>query len=359
MDLIQAINAAVEYATNGGEVHGPILISDLVDSYEVEAQEFLDKEEKNISALAEKLRVAVDAGHPDTTLSQMVNQLIQVVKNWDIVAQPIQVSAKSRGLPHEASFRVAGLVRNLSIYMFNEHDKLELSQKLTGVLQDVFAEVSDIAERTAKDAEALSEIAKQNRLESSVSAQTSDSQSTQQHTLGHTTQKSNSQQSQIFPLIEITKWPSLPATWSSVDPGETWVWGDFFLTFQRNPRTFLDLAMAMQGKKNEYRGLIYHYVMSVFYRFDRNPHGPSHRPIMIVALEQADMAVAAKILGDVLNQSVPFDDGSEMGPLMIGLFSGEMRLNLGKYDGDVTPESVKNVFFKILVQRLGVSGQQN
>ena len=151
--------------------------------------------------------------------------------------------------------------------------------------------------------------------------------------------------------------PFLPATWSSVDPGETWVWGDFFLTFQKNPRTFFDLAMAMQGKKNEYKGLIYHYVMSVFYRFDRNPHGPSHRPIMIVALEQADMAVAAKILGGVLNQSVPIDDGNEMGPLMIGLFSGEIRLNLGKYDGDVTPQSVKNVFFKILGQRLGVSGQ--
>jgi hypothetical protein len=37
--------------------------------------------------------------------------------------------------------------------------------------------------------------------------------------------------------------------------------------------------------------------MSVFYRIDRNPHGPSHRPIMTVALEQADMGMLAKMLG--------------------------------------------------------------
>jgi len=75
--------------------------------------------------------------------------------------------------------------------------------------------------------------------------------------------------------LELTKWPTLPDPWSSVDAGETWVWGDFFLTFQKKPKTVLDLIMEMQGKKAEYRGMTYHYAMSVFYRIDRNPHGPS------------------------------------------------------------------------------------
>ena len=160
-ELVEAVTVAVESATDDGEEHGPILIADLVDSYEVEAQGFLDKEEGNIKALVEKLRAAVDAERPDSTLAPMVNQLIQVVKNWDTVAQPIQVSTKSRGLDHAASHRVAGLVRGLAIHMFNEHGKLEFSQQLTNMLQEVFAEVGEVAERTAEDADALGEIAEQ------------------------------------------------------------------------------------------------------------------------------------------------------------------------------------------------------
>ncbi|WP_172587945.1 hypothetical protein [Shewanella xiamenensis] len=160
-ELVEAVTIAVESATDDGEEHGPILIADLVDSYEVEAQGFLDKEEGNIKALVEKLRAAVDAERSDSTLAPMVNQLIQVVKNWDTVAQPIQVSTKSRGLDHDASHRVAGLVRGLAIHMFNEHGKLDFSQQLTNMLQEVFAEVGEVAERTAEDADALGEIAEQ------------------------------------------------------------------------------------------------------------------------------------------------------------------------------------------------------
>lgn len=160
-ELVEAVTVTVESATDDGEEHGPILIADLVDSYEVEAQGFLDKEEGNIIALVGKLRAAVDAEQSDSTLAPMVNQLIQIVKNWDTVAQPIQVSTKSRGLDHDASHRVANLVRSLAIHMFNEHGKLDFSQQLTNMLQEVFAEVAEVAERTAEDADALAEIAEE------------------------------------------------------------------------------------------------------------------------------------------------------------------------------------------------------
>jgi len=160
-DLVQAVTVAVESATNDGEEHGPILIADLVDSYEVEAQDFLEKEEANIESLVERLRATVDAERPDSVLAPMVNQLIQVVKNWDTVAQPIQISTKSRGLDHDASRRVAGLVRGLAIHMFNEHGKLDFSRQLTNMLREVFAEVGEVAERTAEDAAALEDIAEQ------------------------------------------------------------------------------------------------------------------------------------------------------------------------------------------------------
>ncbi len=160
-ELVEAVTVAVETATDNGEEHGPVLISDLVDSYEVEAQNFLEKEEGNIQALVEKLRAMVDAGEPDITFDPMVKQLAKVVRNWDTIAQPIQLSAKSRGLPHQPSRKIAYLIRSLAIDLFNEHGKLLQSQTLTALLQECFAEIGDVAERTAEDAEALGEIAEQ------------------------------------------------------------------------------------------------------------------------------------------------------------------------------------------------------
>lgn len=154
-ELVTAITAAVVLATDDGDEPGPILISDLVDSYEVSIQEFMEKEERTINDLVEKLQRSVDAGQSDYLLTPMVNQLISVVKNWDMVVQPIQVSSKGRGLDHDASHRVAGVIRDLAIYMFNAHGKLEYSQQITRLLLEVFAEVSEVAERAAEDADTL------------------------------------------------------------------------------------------------------------------------------------------------------------------------------------------------------------
>ena len=160
-ELVEAVTAAVESATDNGEEHGPILIYDMVDSYEIEAQDFLKNEAQNIKTLVETIGIAADAERPDSTLATMVNNLIRVVKNWDTVAQPIQVSTKSRGADHVASNKVAELVRELAIHLFNDHDKLDLSRLLTNMLQKVFAEVAKVAELTAEDVSALDGIAKQ------------------------------------------------------------------------------------------------------------------------------------------------------------------------------------------------------
>ena len=164
-------------------------------------------------------------------------------------------------------------------------------------------------------------------------------------------------QDSVFALLELTKWPTLPAPWSSVDAGETWVWEDFFLTFQKEPKTVSDLSMEKQGKKTENRGIVYPYAMSVFYRIDRNPHGPSLLPIMTIALEQADLDSVSKMFGSQVAELLQTEGNGGLGPLMIGLFTGETRLNLGNYDGDTSPLAVKQRFFKILGRELGISGQ--
>jgi hypothetical protein len=69
------------------------------------------------------------------------------------------------------------------------------------------------------------------------------------------------------------------------------------------------------------------------------------------------MGMLAKMLGSETGELLQAEGSSKMGPLMIGLFTGETRLNLGEYEGDTSPQLVRRRFFEILGRQLGVSGQ--
>ena len=160
----------------------------------------------------------------------------------------------------------------------------------------------------------------------------------------------------VFPLLEITKWPTLPAPWSSVDAGETWIWGDFFVTFQKRPEAAADLVMRMQGAQPRCGAMSYHCAMCVFYRLDRSPHGPSHRPIMVIALEQLDKSKLTETLGPRVIEFMGSLAGDSTSPPMIGLFTGEGRFNLGEYEGQATCTNVREHLFEHLGVHLGLTG---
>lgn len=154
--LVQVMTDTVEAVTFGGEEHAPELIDDLVDSYEVEAQGFLQKEAENVHKLINAAREAANSG--EAAVKPYVDKLYAVVRNWDKVAQPIQLSAKARGIDHEASRDLAYEIRSLAIDLFNTHDMLTQAQRLTGLLQELFAELPEVSERVEQDADALADI---------------------------------------------------------------------------------------------------------------------------------------------------------------------------------------------------------
>lgn len=154
-----AMTEVVESVTDD-EKHLPRLIDRLVDWYEVDARESLEEHERKIEKLDEKLRQAADEEHPDSVLAPVVDQLIQTVNNWYAIAQPIQVSKNSRGLPNNESKRVAWRVRDLAIHLFYEYDKLDFCQQCIKILREVFVEVADISEVLAKDMRKLANIAR-------------------------------------------------------------------------------------------------------------------------------------------------------------------------------------------------------
>ena len=160
-ERVRTVMIAVESTTDSDTNHWPILVEDTVDAYEEEAETFFEIEEKNIETQEKKIRIAADEETSDAVLAPMVDELLQAVKDWDVIAQPIQLNKNRRGLRHNASHDVADRVRLLAIFLFNEYDKLYFSQQILNPLKEVFAEVPEINDRITADLEILNKIAKQ------------------------------------------------------------------------------------------------------------------------------------------------------------------------------------------------------
>ena len=166
----KTVTEVVVAAINNKENSRLTLVGDLMDWYEVDVQKLLEKEEANIDGLDDKLRAAVSSEIDNVTLTRMVNELIQSVKNWDSFAQPIQIIKRGQGLSHDASYRVAARVRRLAVDLCNKHDRLDFSQQITNMLQEIFAEVDEIAEYLAEDARTLAEFAEQRKQRVKIEA---------------------------------------------------------------------------------------------------------------------------------------------------------------------------------------------
>ena len=92
------------------------------------------------------------------TISPLINKLLEITRNWDNVAQPIQLSMKSRGLDEPLSSKVANTIRSLSIELTNDYGYVELSQKISEVIKELFAELPEIVEKVEEDIDTLDDL---------------------------------------------------------------------------------------------------------------------------------------------------------------------------------------------------------
>lgn len=161
--LVQVMVDTVDGTTASGEEHAPWLVDDLVDSYEVETRDVLQKEADNVHMLIKAVRDSAASG--EAAVKPYVDKLCIVTRNWDTIAQPIQLSAKARGIDHEPSGDVAWAIRELAIELFNNHSQLSQARRLTNLLQELFSEIPEVLERVEEDASTLASIS-QRREES-------------------------------------------------------------------------------------------------------------------------------------------------------------------------------------------------
>ncbi|WP_051974653.1 hypothetical protein [Cupriavidus necator] len=165
-DRINVMTFVVEGTTMYGKAHAPQLVDDLVDSYAVETQDFLQKEAANIEKLTSAAREKADA--PEAVLASIVGALDNVVRNWCKFARPLLVSLTSRGRDHDSSARVANSVRSLAIDLFNDHDRLEQACQLTLLLKEMFECLPEFLERVKADEAVLKNIAEKRAAQAAL-----------------------------------------------------------------------------------------------------------------------------------------------------------------------------------------------
>jgi hypothetical protein len=83
--LVDVVTRVVETTTDAGETHAPLLVHDLVDRYEANANRFLEPEAVNIQRLIEAIRDAAQQG--EAAVKPLIQRMDQLARNWDVIAQ--------------------------------------------------------------------------------------------------------------------------------------------------------------------------------------------------------------------------------------------------------------------------------
>ena len=157
MDFVSIL--AKQYVANVDYDDG-IIISDALDQYEIRMQTEIQKHTEAVEKHIERIKGLTD----ETAIKENIRGLIKRVKEWDVFVQPLQLRSQASGMPHDNSMSLGREIRDLALYLHNEKELTEIALDLVTAMQDIFAEVGDLAERLEEDAEQLENIIKTNKV---------------------------------------------------------------------------------------------------------------------------------------------------------------------------------------------------
>ena len=168
-ECVNTVTMLTEFTKENNLSHIPILIEDAIDTYETVVESSLAEKETHLERQDQNLRIAAEKEEQDIVFSRMVGKLNQTVIDWGMIARPIIFNKQRQGLKHTACQTLSERVRLLAIFLYNEYDKLDFSQKILKTLKEVFAEIPEIDERVTTDLITLNKIAQQRENNSEIS----------------------------------------------------------------------------------------------------------------------------------------------------------------------------------------------
>jgi hypothetical protein len=167
-------------------------------------------------------------------------------------------------------------------------------------------------------------------------------------------------QAMKYELIAHIRAPSVPMAFSSVLRAGTegWIYRSdrFVIVVEEQPICAMQSMQMMSSGSRQIPDCDMHYVAaaSVFYRKSCNPHGPSFRPIFVVALEHSPFSTEYEPIGFLRKLF-----GSKPKPkwVFVGVFAADGRSNLGSRPNDFTRASAKEFLLELGASKVGLTAQ--
>lgn len=151
--LVESMLLMVRQATDEGRRPAPALIDDLVDTYALEVEPILSSRAERIAL---EIQNAIGfAPQGKAKVSVAINTIEEMSRVWCTIAKPIQLSAKARGTTDQSSFGLGAKIRSLGITLNNDHNMIELAERTTALVRELFADLPELAEIADLDAKKL------------------------------------------------------------------------------------------------------------------------------------------------------------------------------------------------------------
>lgn len=153
--IVVVMNSIADRATSQGTRPASRLIEDLVDSYEIESQSFVDAAMRTLRVLIDKAKTL---GTDERALRETLISVGKLADNWNLVLKPVQQVSKTRGIDHPQSKEFALAIRELGLYFNNEKVMPEIAKELALTLQSKFPTLAEFSERLHEDIATLDEV---------------------------------------------------------------------------------------------------------------------------------------------------------------------------------------------------------
>ena len=153
---IELVTMLAEKCIADDEYDDGVVLSDVIDQYEVRMQSALEESTDEIEKHIERIKSLAN----DSAVSGNINSLIHRVEKWDILAQPLQLKSQASGMPHEISEHLGSELRNLALYLHNERGLTKEALSLVNAMKSVFAELGVLSDLFETDSDALNDLLK-------------------------------------------------------------------------------------------------------------------------------------------------------------------------------------------------------
>lgn len=153
---VELVTMLAEKCIADDDYNDGVILSDVIDQYEVRMQSALEESTDEIEKHIERIKSLAN----DEAVSSNIDSLIRRVEKWDVLAQPLQLKSQASGMPHEISEHLGSELRNLALYLHNEKGLTKEALTLVNAMKSVFAELGVLSDLFETDSGALNDLLK-------------------------------------------------------------------------------------------------------------------------------------------------------------------------------------------------------